>query len=81
MTGSDTYLESVMVMNRIKFMLHFNYFSIHNCLCFVSMLLEFYVAFSIENTIINILNFQSVYSLFYDKAMCNVSPDKFDLFM
>ena len=45
------------------------------------MLLEFYVAFSIENTIINILNFQSVYSLFYDKAMCNVSPDKFDLFM
>ena len=73
MAGSDTYLESVVVMNRIKFMLYFNYsfesqFTLVHvlCQCFLNSTLRF----SIENTSITILIFQSAYSLFYWQSMC-----------
>ena len=67
MAGSDTYLESVVVMNRIKFMLYFNYsyeslFTLEHDLC--QCCLYSTLRFSIENTIITILIFKSVYSLF-----------------
>ena len=67
MAGSDTYLESVVVMNRIKFMLYFNYsfesqFTLVHVLC--QCCLYSTLRFSVENTIIAILILQSVYSLF-----------------
>ena len=48
MAGSDAYLESVVVINRIKFMLYFNYpcESQFKLARFVSMLPEFYIPFS-----------------------------------
>ena len=73
MAGSDTYLESVVIMNRIKFMLYFNY-SFESQFTLVHVLyqccLNSTLRFSIENTSITILIFQSVYSLFYWQSMC-----------
>ena len=62
-----------MIMNRIKFMLYFNYsfesqFTLVHVLC--QCCLNSTLRFSIENTSIAILIYQSVYSLFYWQSMC-----------
>ena len=76
MAGSDTYLESVVVINRIKFMLYFSYsfesqFTLVHVLCQCCM--NSTLRFSTENTSITLLIFQSVYSLFYWQSMCVIS--------
>ena len=76
MAGSDTYLESVVVINRIKFMLYFSYsfesqFTLVHVLCQCCM--NSTLRFSTENTSSTLLIFQSVYSLFYWQSMCVIS--------
>ena len=76
MTGSDTYLESVVVMNRIK--LFYSYI-LHvttplSVYVFCQCCLNSTLRFSIENTSITIFTIQSVYSLFYWQSMCVMCP-------
>ena len=76
MAGSDTYLESVVVINRIKFMLYFSYsfesqFTLVHVLCQCCM--NSTLRFSTENISITLLIFQSVYSLIYWQSMCVIS--------
>ena len=71
MAGSHTYLKSVVVMNRIKFML---YFTLVHVLC--QCRLNSTLRVSIENTYKLYLFFSR--SVLLTKHVCHVYPNKFN---